>query len=138
MSANKNFTRRRWLVLVLYGIINLCVGALYAWSVFAGPLQTQLNVGSLSMVYTVATSIGPVTMIGGGFANAMGGAVIAESVFSMPGVGLYLTNSINSLDYAVVRSSVVILSVWFSIIMLITDLVYAFVDPRIKAQYTGR
>lgn len=79
-----------------------------------------------------------ITMIGGGFANAMGGAVIAESVFSMPGVGLYLTNSINSLDYAVVRSSVVILSVWFSIIMLITDLVYAFVDPRIKAQYTGR
>ena len=67
MSVNKNFTRRRWLVLVLYGIINLCVGALYAWSVFAGPLQTELNVGSLSMVYTVATSIGPVTMIGGGF-----------------------------------------------------------------------
>lgn len=62
-----NFTRRRWLVLALYGIINLCVGALYAWSVFAGPLQTQLNTGSLSMVYTVATSIGPVTMIGGGF-----------------------------------------------------------------------
>lgn len=67
MRVNGNFTRRRWLVLVLYGIINLCVGALYAWSVFAGPLQAQLNVGSLSMVYTVATSIGPVTMIGGGF-----------------------------------------------------------------------
>lgn len=67
MNVSNNFTRKRWLVLVLYGIINLCVGALYAWSIFAVPLQAELNVGSLSMVYTVATSIGPVTMIGGGF-----------------------------------------------------------------------
>lgn len=66
MTPNINFTRKRWLVLVLYGIINLCVGSLYAWSVFAGPLQEQLGVGSLSMVYTVATSVGPVTMISGG------------------------------------------------------------------------
>lgn len=66
MTPNKNFTRKRWLVLVLYGIINLCVGSLYAWSVFAGPLQEQLGVGSLSMVYTVATSVGPITMISGG------------------------------------------------------------------------
>ena len=56
----------------------------------------------------------------------------------MPGLGLYMTNAINNLDYAVVRSCVVIIAVWFSIIMLVTDLVYAFVDPRIKAQYIGR
>lgn len=79
-----------------------------------------------------------ITMIGGGFANALGGSVIAESVFSIPGVGLYITQGINQLDYAAVRSSVVILSVWFSLVMLLTDLVYAYVDPRIKAQYVGR
>ena len=79
-----------------------------------------------------------ITMIGSNFATSLGGSVIAESVFSMPGVGLYMTNGINNLDYAVVRSSVVLLAVWFSVIMLVTDLVYAFVDPRIKAQYIGR
>ncbi len=79
-----------------------------------------------------------ITMIGGSFGGALGGAIIAESVFVMPGLGLYLTNAINALDYAVVRSVVVILAVWFSMIMLVTDLVYAFVDPRIKAQYTGK
>lgn len=79
-----------------------------------------------------------ITMIGGGFANALGGSVIAESVFSIPGVGLYITQGINNLDYSAVRSSVVILSVWFSLVMLVTDLVYAYVDPRIKAQYVGR
>ena len=79
-----------------------------------------------------------ITMIGSGFANALGGSIIAESVFTIPGVGLYITQGINNLDYAAVRSSVVILSVWFSLVMLITDLVYAYVDPRIKAQYVGR
>ena len=66
MNIN-NFARKRWFMLVLYGIINLCIGSLYAWSVFAGPLQEQLNVRNLSMVYTVSTSLGPVTMIAGGF-----------------------------------------------------------------------
>ena len=79
-----------------------------------------------------------ITMIGGGFAGALGGSVIAESVFVMPGVGLYMTYAITALDYPVVRSCVVVLAVFFSIVMLLTDLVYAFVDPRIKAQYIGR
>lgn len=79
-----------------------------------------------------------ITMIGGGFAGALGGSVIAESVFVIPGVGLYMTNGITALDYPVVRSCVVVLAVWFGLVMLLTDLVYAFVDPRIKAQYVGR
>ena len=79
-----------------------------------------------------------ITTIGGGFATALGGTIIVESVFTMPGIGLYMTNAITNLDYPIVRSSVVLLSIAFSIIMLLTDLVYAFVDPRIKAQYTGK
>jgi len=79
-----------------------------------------------------------ITMVGTGFATSLGGTVIAESVFTMPGVGLYMTSAITNLDYPVVRSSVVLLAIAFSFIMLATDLVYAFVDPRIKAQYAGR
>ena len=60
MGVNKNFTRRRWLVLVLYGIINLCVGALYAWSVFAGLIgpnvasAAYLNSGSYNTAFVTA------------------------------------------------------------------------------------
>lgn len=78
-----------------------------------------------------------ITVIGGNLAGALGGTVIIESIFSIPGIGLYMTNAINSRDYPVVRGSVVVLAIAFSLIMLAVDLFYAFVDPRIKAQYAG-
>lgn len=76
-----------------------------------------------------------ITIIGNGFGMCLSGTVIIELVFSIPGVGTYMTNGIGSRDYAVVRGSVIILAICFSLIMLIVDLIYAFVDPRIKAQY---
>lgn len=79
-----------------------------------------------------------ITVIGGSFAGALGGTVIIETIFSIPGIGMYMTNAISSRDYPVVRGSVVILAVAFSLIMLIVDLIYAAVDPRIKAQYAGK
>ena len=79
-----------------------------------------------------------VTMIGTGFGTSLGGTVIIESVFVMPGIGMYMTNGINNLDYPVVRSCVVVLAICFSLIMLAVDLIYAFIDPRIKAQYVGK
>lgn len=79
-----------------------------------------------------------VTMIGSSFGAAMGGTVITESVFMMPGVGQYMTKAITNLDYPAVRGSVVILAIIFSFIMLVVDLIYAYIDPRIKAQYAGK
>lgn len=67
MNTKASFTRRRWLMLFLYALVNLCVGSLYAWSVFDIPLQERLGITNLTMAYTIATSIGPVTMISGGF-----------------------------------------------------------------------
>ena len=66
------------------------------------------------------------------------GTVIIENVFAIPGVGRYMTDAINSRDYPVVMGGVLILGLIFSLIMLLVDIVYAFVDPRIKAQYEGR
>lgn len=60
------FTRKRWLVLILYGIINLCVGSYYAWSVFAGPLPARLDANNISLAYSVATIIAPIPIIIGG------------------------------------------------------------------------
>lgn len=78
-----------------------------------------------------------ITMLGGGFAHMVAGSTIMERVFSIPGIGLYLLNGISYRDYPIVRSSALFFAVFSSIMMLLTDLVYAWLDPRIKAQYSS-
>lgn len=58
-----------------------------------------------------------------------------ETVFSIPGVGMYIIDAISARDYPIVRGGVVVLAILFCLIMMLVDLCYAFVDPRIKAQY---
>lgn len=67
----------------------------------------------------------------------VGGSVVIETVFSFPGIGLYMLTGISGRDYPVVRSCVLILAVFSAVVMLLVDLVYAFLDPRIKAQYVN-
>jgi peptide/nickel transport system permease protein len=73
-----------------------------------------------------------VTTIGLQFGFLLGGAVLTESVFAWPGVGRLLVDSIGSRDYPVVQGIVLLLSLVFIVINLLTDLVYALVDPRIR------
>jgi len=79
-----------------------------------------------------------VTTIGTGFARTVAGSVVIESVFSIPGVGLYMLNAINGRDYPALRGSVVFFAAFTAVVMLLVDLVYAFIDPRIKAQFSGK
>lgn len=65
------------------------------------------------------------------------GSVIIESVFSFPGVGTYMLNGINGRDYPVIRGCVLLLAVFSAVVILLVDLLYAFLDPRIKAQYVN-
>lgn len=78
-----------------------------------------------------------ITVIGNGMGRLLAGAVVIESVFSIPGVGMYLVGGINSRDYNVVMSSVIILAIVFAMIMLLVDLMYAAIDPRIKSQFSA-
>lgn len=78
-----------------------------------------------------------ITIIGNGMGMMLGGTVIIENVFAIPGVGRYMTDAITARDYPVVMGGVLVLGLIFSVIMLLVDIVYAFVDPRIKAQYEG-
>ncbi len=73
-----------------------------------------------------------VTTIGLQFGTLLGGAVLTETVFAWPGVGRLLVDSIGSRDYPVVQGVVLLLSVAFITINLLTDLIYAYVDPRIR------
>jgi ABC-type dipeptide/oligopeptide/nickel transport system permease component len=79
-----------------------------------------------------------VTIIGNGIGMLLAGAVVIESIFSIPGIGMYLVGGINARDYAVVQSSVIFLAIVFTFVMLLVDLVYALIDPRIKAQFAGK
>lgn len=79
-----------------------------------------------------------ITVAGSNFGMLLGGTSIIESIFSIPGIGLYMLNGINSRDYPVVQGCIIYIAFTFSVMMLVTDLVYAFVDPRIKAQYVRR
>lgn len=79
-----------------------------------------------------------ITSLGSTFANSLGGTVVTESIFVIPGIGLYMTKAIGSLDYPAVRGGVVVIAIAFSFVMLVVDLIYAYVDPRIKAQYEGK
>jgi peptide/nickel transport system permease protein len=79
-----------------------------------------------------------ITSMGNCFGVMLGGTLIIENVFSIPGIGAYMVTAINNRDYYAVQGSVIFLAVAFGIVMLIVDLLYAFVDPRIKAQYEGK
>lgn len=79
-----------------------------------------------------------ITIVGNGMGMMLGGTVVIENVFSIPGIGSYMTTAINSRDYPIVMGGVLLLGIIFSLIMLLVDIVYAFVDPRIKAQYEGK
>ena len=78
-----------------------------------------------------------ITLAGSQLAHIFGGAVAIETVFSIPGVGSYLVQAINSRDYPVIEGSVILLAIVFSVVMLLVDLAYGFFDPRIKAQFVG-
>ncbi len=76
-----------------------------------------------------------VTVIGLRIGGLLAGAVICETVFSWPGIGRLLVQSIQSRNTPVVLGCIIIFSVCFSLVKLIVDILYAFIDPRIKSQY---
>ncbi|MBD5084665.1 MAG: ABC transporter permease [Clostridiales bacterium] len=80
-----------------------------------------------------------ITQIGMMFATAVGGAVVTETIFSIPGIGTYMLTAIKSRDYPVVQGGMLLVAFGFGIVMLLVDIVYAFVDPRIGSKYkTGK
>ena len=76
-----------------------------------------------------------VTTMGTSFGASLGGAIIAETVFAMPGMGTLITTAIRQKDIPVVMGSTLFLAVLFSLVILLVDILYAFIDPRIMAKY---
>lgn len=75
-----------------------------------------------------------ITTVGIQFGSMLGGSLLTETVFAIPGIGLLLTNAIKARNYPVVQGGVLFVALVFSVVNLCVDLLYAFVDPRIKSQ----
>ncbi|TVR90522.1 MAG: ABC transporter permease [Trueperaceae bacterium] len=73
-----------------------------------------------------------ITLLGLSFGSMLSGAVIVETVFGWPGLGRYLVTGISNRDFPVVQGVVLVIAVGFVLANLITDLIYGFVDPRIR------
>lgn len=76
-----------------------------------------------------------ITISGTQLASIMGGSVLVETVFAWPGVGRLMIDAINQRDVNLACGCIVMTTIITSIILVLIDLGYAFVDPRIKAQY---
>ena len=76
-----------------------------------------------------------VTAIGLQFGSLLGGATLTETVFAWPGIGRSTVDSIKTKDTTQVLGNIIILTITFSCVNLLVDILYAFMDPRIKAQY---
>ncbi len=79
-----------------------------------------------------------ITMTGTHFGKTLGGTLVLETIFAIPGMGSYIIGAVNNRDYPVVQIGSIFLAIAFSLCMLVVDLLYAAVDPRIKAQYSGK
>lgn len=100
------------------------------------------GVAEFTVIYKHAfkNAIIPVITVIGAMVNfSIGGAVVIETIFNIPGIGTYMMTGIVSNDYPVIQGTVLVLSLIVCIINLIVDILYGFVDPRIKAKYiTGK
>ena len=73
-----------------------------------------------------------VTVVGLQFGTLLGGAVIIEQVFSLPGVGRFALEGINLRDYPVVQGAVLLIAAAFIVVNLFVDVLYSLIDPRIR------
>ena len=76
-----------------------------------------------------------ITVVGLQVGAQLGGAMVTETIFSIPGLGKFLVDSITSRDYPVIQGGVLFTAVVFCVVNLLVDILYAYADPRIKTQY---
>lgn len=98
--------------------------------------QTELKV---ILKHALPNALIPIiTVLGIQFGHGLGGAIISEQIFSIPGLGKLMVEAINARNYPVVQGGVLLIAICYTVINLVVDLLYAVIDPRIKSQYTGK
>lgn len=92
-----------------------------------------LTENKVTYSYALRNAFLPVlTMLGLQFATLLGGAILTETTFSWPGLGRYIVDRINFRDYTAIQGAVVVFGIFVSAVSLVVDLLYAYLDPRIR------
>ena len=78
-----------------------------------------------------------ITMIGGQVSMIIGGNVIIETIFNIPGLGSLMVTGINNRDYPMIMGITLVIAIFVCCMNLLVDLTYAAIDPRIKAKFSG-
>lgn len=100
--------------------------------VVAGEARGLPN-GKITYGYALKNAFLPIlTMIGLQFAALLAGAILTETTFSWPGLGTYLVQRINHRDYTAIQGVVVFFGILVSLVTLFVDILYAYLDPRIR------
>jgi peptide/nickel transport system permease protein len=76
-----------------------------------------------------------ITVIGLNLGQMVGGSLVTETVFALPGVGTLLLSAIRQQDIPIVMATIIFVAIAIGIINLIVDILYAFVDPRLRTQF---
>ena len=79
-----------------------------------------------------------ITVFGGMLTMLFGGSIIVETIFAIPGMGMFMMTGITARDYPTINGVVLIISFLICVINLLVDIAYAAIDPRIKAQYQSK
>ncbi len=89
--------------------------------------------GKVLVRHALANAAVPiVTVIGLGVALLIGGVVVTESVYTIPGLGRLKVDAVLARDYPTIQAVILLFSMWYVIINLVVDLAYSFFDPRIR------
>ena len=92
-----------------------------------------LSANRVVLRHALGTALLPlVTIVGLNFGRLLGGAVVIESVFSLPGIGRLIVLAITQRDFPVVQASVLYVAALYTVINLITDIAYMVLDPRVR------
>ena len=95
-----------------------------------------ISEGEVIMHHAFGNALIPtITVVGVQLGGLLGGAVLTETVFAWPGLGRLMVQAVYNRDVPVVMGCIVILSIGFSIVNLIVDLAYGFIDPRVRTMY---
>jgi peptide/nickel transport system permease protein len=78
------------------------------------------------------SSISVLTVVGQSFGELIAGAIVVETVFNVPGIGQLVVNSILRRDYQMIQGVMIFVAMVFIVVNLITDILYAVIDPRIR------
>jgi len=72
------------------------------------------------------------TVVGLQFGTLLAGAIVTETIFSWPGIGRLTVQAIQSRDFPLLQGCILLIAVTYVVVNLFTDVVYAFVDPRVR------